>query len=109
MPRTPHPRDAAVFGIDLGKNIFHVVNTDASGVAAQRLKFRRDEVLASFETVAPALIGMETCPGSQWRARRLQNIGHTVRIMSPQFVKPYLKTNKSDTLDAEVIAEAVIG
>ena len=48
MPRTPQPRDAAVFGIDLGKNIFHVVSTDASGVVAQRLKFRRDKVLAFF-------------------------------------------------------------
>lgn len=107
MPIKTLPRDAAVFGIDLGKNVFHVVSTDKTGAIVQRLKFRRDKVLAFFETVAPALIGMEACPGSQWLARRLQAIGHTVRIMPAQFVKPYLKTNKSDTLDAEAIAEAV--
>jgi transposase len=107
MPKTQQPRDAAVFGIDLGKNVFHVVSTDTSGAVVQRLKFRRDKLLAFFEAAASALIGMEACPGSQWLARRLQAMGHTVRIMPAQFVKPYLKTNKSDTLDAEAIAEAV--
>lgn len=107
MPRTPQPRDAAVFGVDLGKNVFHVVGTDKTGAVVQRLKLRRDKVLTFFETAAPALIGMEACPGSQWLARKLQAMGHTVRIMPAQFVKPYLKTNKSDTLDAEAIAEAV--
>lgn len=107
MPVKTLHRDAAVFGIDLGKNVFHVVGADKSGAVLQRMKFRRDKVLALFETAAPALIGMEACPGSQWLARRLEAMGHTVRIMPAQFVKPYLKTNKSDTLDAEAIAEAV--
>jgi transposase len=107
MPRTPQPKDAAVFGIDLGKNVFHVVSTDASGAIVQRTKFRRETLLRFFEEAKPVLIGMEACPGSQWLARRLEAMGHTVRIMPAQYVKPYLKTNKSDTLDAEAIAEAV--
>ncbi len=105
MPRTT-PRHAAVFGIDLGKNVFHVAAADANGAIIQRVKFRRDTLLQFFETAKPAVVGMEACPGSQWLARRLQAMGHTVRIMPAQFVKPYLKTNKSDTLDAEAIAEA---
>lgn len=107
MPRITLPRDAAVFGIDLGKTIFRVVSRDKAGAIVQCLKFRRDKVLAFFETATPALSGMEACPGSQWFARKLQVMGHTVRIMPAQFVKPYLMTNKSDTLYAEAIAEAV--
>jgi len=71
------------------------------------MKFRRETLLVFFDRAAPALVGMEACPGSQWLARKLQGLGHRVRIMPAQFVKPYLKSNKSDTLDAEVIAEAV--
>lgn len=56
---------------------------------------------------APALIGMEACPGSQWLARHLQTFGHRVRIIPAQFVKPYVKSNKSDVIDAAAIAEAV--
>jgi len=101
------PKNAAVFGIDLGKNVFHIVGTDAQGSVIQRVKFRRDTLLQFFERASPTIVGMEACPGSQWLARRLGAMGHTVRIMPAQFVKPYLKANKSDTLDAEAIAEAV--
>ena len=100
-------RDAPVYGIDLGKNIFHVAGTDAAGNVVQRVRFRRDTLLAFFEHAAPAIVGMEACPGSQWLARKLQAMGHTVRIMPAQFVKPYVKTNKNDTIDAAAIAEAV--
>lgn len=99
--------DVAVYGVDLGKNIFHVVGVDQSGQLLRRMKFRRETLLAFFDRAAPALVGMEACPGSQWLARKLQGLGHRVRIMPAQFVKPYLKSNKSDTLDAEAIAEAV--
>jgi transposase len=101
------PRGATVYGIDIGKNCFHVVGVDAAGKPIQRVKFRRDTLLTFFANAAPALIGMEACPGSQWLARKLQALGHTVRIIPAQFVKPYLKSNKNDTLDAEAIAEAV--
>ena len=101
------PRDAAVYGVDIGKNLFHVVGVDEAGKPIQRVKFRRETLLAFFERAKPALIGMEACPGSQWLARRLQAIGHTVRIIPAQFVKPYVKANKNDLIDAEAIAEAV--
>lgn len=101
------PRGAAVYGIDLGKNLFHVVGTDAEGRPVQTLKFRRDTLLTFFERAEPALVGMEACPGSQWLARKLMAIGHRVRIIPAQFVKPYVKSNKNDTIDAAAIAEAV--
>ena len=100
------PRGATVYGIDLGKNIFHVVGTDPAGNVVQRLKFRRDTLLIFFARANPALVGMEACPGSQWLARKLLAIGHSVRIIPAQFVKPYIKSNKTDTIDAAAIAEA---
>jgi transposase len=60
------PRGATVYGIDLGKNIFHVVGTDSAGNVVQRVKFRRDTLRAFFERAERALVGMEACPGSQW-------------------------------------------
>ncbi len=101
------PKPAAVFGVDLGKNLFHVVGLDERGGVVQRAKFRRDTVLAFFQRAAPTLVGMEACPGSQWLARKLQAFGHQVRIVPAQFVKPFVKSQKNDTIDAEAIAEAV--
>ena len=100
------PRDAAVFGVDIGKNIFHIVGIDEAGRPIQRVRVRRDTLLQFFARAKPAIVGMEACPGSQWLARKLIVFGHTVRIIPAQFVKPYLKSNKNDTLDAEAIAEA---
>ena len=101
------PRDAAVFGIDLGKNLFHVCGLDAAGTPVQRATFRRETLLQFFERAAPTVVGMEACPGSQWLARKFQAIGHTVRIVPAKFVKPYSKRNENDQIDAEAIAEAV--
>ena len=101
------PLGAAVYGVDLGKNLFHVVGTNAAGEVIQRVKFRRETALTFFERADPAIVGMEACPGSQWFARKLQAMGHTVRIIPAQFVKPYVKSNKNDTIDAAAIAEAV--
>ena len=69
------PRDAAVFGIDLGKNVFHVVGLDERGAIIQRVKFRRDALLTFFERAARTVVGMEACPGSQWLARKLSGDG----------------------------------
>jgi transposase len=99
--------DAAVYGVDLGKNVFHVVATDATGQPVHKARFRRDTLLQFFERAAPAIVGMEACPGAQWLARKLKAIGHTVRIVPAQFVKPYVKSNKNDIIDAAAIAEAV--
>jgi len=101
------PCGAAVYGIDLGKSSFHVVGLDTSGRPIQRLKLGRTTIFPFFGNATPALIGMEACPGSQWMARKLQALGHIVRIMPAQFVKPFVKSNKNDTIDAEAIAEAV--
>ncbi|WP_108663906.1 IS110 family transposase [Acuticoccus kandeliae] len=101
------PRGAAIYGVDLGKNVFHVVGLDADGAVIQRAKFRRETLLAFFEQVSKVIVGMEACPGSQWLARKLEAMGHRVRIVPAQFVKPYVKSHKNDTIDAEAIAEAV--
>lgn len=101
------PRPAAVYGVDIGKNLFHVVGLDQAGHPVQRVRFRRETLLQFFGRIAPALVGMEACPGSQWLARKIQAMGHTVRIVPAQFVKPYVMTNKSDTIDAAAIAEAI--
>lgn len=100
------PPVCAVFGIDIGKNLFHVVGLDTHGKPIYRSKFRRETLLQFFERTNSTLIGMEACPGSQWLARKLQAIGHTARIIPAQFVKPYVKSNKNDIIDAEAIAEA---
>jgi transposase len=81
------PRDAAVFGIDIGKNIFHVVGIDSAGQPIQPVRFRRNTLLQFFERAKPALVGMEACPGSEWLARKIRAPGHTVRIIPAQFVK----------------------
>jgi hypothetical protein len=100
------PRDAAVYGVDLGKNVFHIVGLDGAGNTVQKVTVRRGTLLVFFERAAPALVAMEACPGSQWFARKIQAFGHTVRIIPAQFVKPYVKSNKSDIIDAAAIAEA---
>ncbi|MGY3533191.1 transposase [Bradyrhizobium embrapense] len=101
------PTNVAVYGVDLGKNVFHIAGADADGAIIGNWKFRRDKLLQFFREAQPALIGMEACPGSQWLARHLQTFGHRVRIIPAQFVKPYVKSNKNDVIDAAAIAEAV--
>lgn len=102
-----HPRNATVYGIDLGKTCFHVVGVDTAGEVVQKCKLSRTTIFPFFANAPKALIGMEACPGSQWLARKLLAFGHTVKIMPAQFVKPYVKSNKNDTIDAQAIAEAV--
>lgn len=96
-----------VFGIDIGKNSFHVVGLDSTGQPVVRTKFRRDRLLQYFANARTATVGMESCPGSQWLARKLEAMGHTARIIPAQFVKPYVKSNKNDMVDAAAIAEAL--
>lgn len=71
MPQRNVPRPAAVYGIDIGENIFHVVGLGSDGVPVQKVRFRRDTLLQFFERAAPAIVGMESCAGSQWIARRM--------------------------------------
>lgn len=94
-------------GIDLAKEVFQVHGVDAQGKAVLRKQLRRSEMARFFANLEPCLIGMEACGGSHHWARKLSEFGHTVKLMSPQFVKPYVKTNKHDMADAEAICEAV--
>jgi transposase len=94
-------------GIDLAKNVFQIHGVDKDGNAVLRRQLRREQVLAFFAKLQPCLIGMEACGSAHYWARKLQAQGHTARIMPAQFVKPYVKSNKNDALDAEAICEAV--
>jgi transposase len=94
-------------GIDLAKNVFQVHGVDHRGKAVVRKRLRRNQVLAFFAQCSPCLIGMEACGGAHYWARKLRAQGHTVKLMAPQFVKPYVKANKTDAADAEAICEAV--
>ncbi|WIW50362.1 IS110 family transposase (plasmid) [Bradyrhizobium sp. 62B] len=100
------PRPAAVNGIDIGKNLFHVVGLSCDGTPVQKVRFRRDTLLQFFARAQPSIVGMESCAGSQWLARKIQALGHKVRLIRAQFVTPYVKSNKNDIIDAEAIAEA---
>ena len=94
-------------GIDLAKNVFQVHGVDERGKAVLRKQLKRKDVAAFFARIEPCLIGMEACGSAHYWARKLAEFGHTVRLMAPQFVKPYVKTNKNDRNDAEAICEAV--
>jgi len=94
-------------GIDLAKNIFQVHGVDEHGKAVLRKQLKRKDVVKFFANLEPCLIGMEACGSAHYWARKLSEFGHTVRLIAPQFVKPYVKTNKNDRNDAEAICEAV--
>ena len=98
---------ATTFGIDLAKNVFQVHGVDEFGKTVIKKQLKREQVTVFFANVPVALIGMEACGGSHHWARQLKALGHDVRLMAPQFVKPYVKTNKNDAADAEAICEAV--
>jgi transposase len=94
-------------GIDLAKLVFQVHGVDARGKVALRKQLKRSQIAVFFAQLAPCLIGMEACGGAHFWARKLMQLGHTVKLIAPQFVKPYVKTNKNDAADAEAICEAV--
>ena len=94
-------------GIDLAKSVWQVHGVDARGKAVLRKQLKRKDVLSFFANLDPCLIGMEACGSAHYWGRKLSERGHTVRLMAPQFVKPYVKTNKSDRNDAEAVCEAV--
>jgi transposase len=94
-------------GIDLAKNALQIHGVNERGKAVLKKQLKRDQVTAFFANVPPCLIGMEACGSAHYWARRLQSFGHDVKLMAPQFVKPYVKTNKNDVADAEAICEAV--
>jgi transposase len=94
-------------GLDLAKELFQVHGVDGSDKVVVRRRLRRSEMTAYFKNLPPCLIGMEACASSHYWARKLSELGHTVKLIAPQFVKPYVKGNKNDANDAEAICEAV--
>lgn len=94
-------------GIDLAKSVFQVHGVDDHGKAVLRKKLDRGRMFEFFIKLQPCSIGMEACGSAHYWARKLVEMGHTVKLMAPQFVKPYVKTNKNDAADAEAICEAV--
>ena len=94
-------------GIDLAKSVFQVHGVDERGKVVVWKQLKRKDMASFFANLPPCLIGMEACGSAHYLARELTKFGHTVRLMAAQFVKAYVKTNKSDRNDAEAICEAV--
>jgi transposase len=94
-------------GIDLAKQVFQLHGVDYNEKVVLKKQLTRTKMLTYFQSLPPCLIGMEACGSAHYWARELQKLGHTVKLMAPQFVKPYVKGNKNDSNDAEAICEAV--
>ena len=97
----------STIGLDIAKSVFQVHGVDGAGQVVLRRQLRRRQVLAFFQKLPPCLVGIEACASSHHWSRELQALGHTVRLMPPAYVKPYVKRQKNDTTDAEAICEAV--
>jgi transposase len=100
-------QELSTVAIDLAKKVFHLVGTDTTGNILWRKRLSRNALMPFIAQLPPVLIGMEACGGAHYWARRFREHGHAVKLMAPQFVKAYVKSNKNDTRDAEAIAEAV--
>src|SRR5438552_12059220 len=96
----------AIVGLDIAKHVFQLHGTDRDGKVVLRRKMRRHEVVPFFANLASCVVGLEACGGAHYWARRLTAAGHAVRMIAPQFVKPFVKSNKNDANDAEAICEA---
>ena len=108
--RTSHqntPETISTIGIDVGKNTFHLVGLDKRGVIVLQQKVTRHQLGRRLSNIPRCLIGMEACSGTHYLARQLTALGHDVRLIPAQYVKPFLKGHKNDYRDAEAIAEAV--
>jgi transposase len=94
-------------GLDIAKSVFQVHGVDADGQIIIRRQLKRRTVLTFFQKLPPCLVGIEACASSHHWSRELKALGHTVRLMPPAYVKPYVKRQKNDAADAEAICEAV--
>jgi transposase len=95
-----------ILGIDLGKSTFHLVGLDATESTVYRKKLTRPKLIEFITLLEPCPIAFEACGGSHWLARKCIQLGHRVKSIPPQYVKPYVKGNKNDFIDAAAIAEA---
>ncbi|HZP79813.1 MAG TPA: IS110 family transposase [Pseudolabrys sp.] len=100
--------EVSTIGLDLAKHVFQVHGVDDAGNAVLRRQLRRSGMLKFFEKLAPCTIGLEACASAHYWARELAALGHTVKLMPPAYVKPYVKRGKNDMADAEAICEAVM-
>jgi transposase len=100
-------KDIKVLGIDLAKTIFQIHGANRKGKCVLRKRLSRQKLIEFMSNLKPCLVGIEACTGAHYWARTFKSMGHEVKMMSPQFVKPYVKSNKNDRNDAEAICEAV--
>ena len=99
--------EVSTIGLDIAKSVFQVHGVDVDGAVVIRKRVSRAKVLEFFGHLKPCLVGIEACPSAHYWSRRLQGLGHTVRLMPPSYVKAYLKRSKNDANDAAAICEAV--
>lgn len=99
--------ELSVVGIDIAKRVFHLVGMDVTGNIMFRKRLSRKALMPFIMQLPAVTIGMEACGGAHYWARRFRDQGHEVKLIAPQFVKPYIKSNKNDTRDAEAIGEAM--
>jgi transposase len=97
----------STIGLDIAKSVFQGHGVDAAGQVLVRRQLKRRQVLAFFQRPPPCVVGIEACASSHYWSRELQALGHTVRLMPPAYVRPYVKRQKNDAADAEAICEAV--
>jgi transposase len=100
-------RKIAVVGLDTAKDVFQVHGVDGKGVIVTRRKLARREVVPYFRRLSKCVVGIEACSGGHHWARELAAVGHQVRLVSPEYVKPFVKSQKNDAVDAEAICEAI--
>ena len=104
----PNIGSLAVIGVDIGKEVFHIVGLGVDGKIAFRRKIRRSGLKEAFEKLPPCIVGMEACLSAHFVSRVLRALGHEPRIIPAIYVKPFLKGQKNDYNDAEAIAEAAL-
>src|SRR5271157_29596 len=99
--------EVSTIGLDIAKAVFQVHGVDGSGAVVIRKRISRAKVMEYFSELPPCLVGIEACPSAHYWGRELKELGHTVKLMPPSYVKAYLKRSKNDANDAAAICEAV--
>ncbi len=101
-------KDLDLVGLDLAKNVFQLHGCSSTGEVVFRKQLRRSKLLSFIAELPTCTIAMEACSGSHYWGREFEALGHSVRLISPKYVKPFVKRSKSDAIDAEAICEAAL-